>query len=453
MEQGTGKTLVTIRRIEKLVKLKRVNNIIIVALSAGVPNWVSELYTFLKEPDKYNIIEYEGKVVKRQQMIKDSKKNNKINILIMNYEKADKDRKWLIKFNPDMLVCDESQKIKNRKAKVTKALSSVSNKCDYCYILTGTPISLGYEDVYGQFLVMNPKLLGTRWKDFEDKFLKLGGFMGKQVDGYRNLKSLKRIIHDNSYIVKKKDCLDLPKVTEQKLYCELSPKARKAYNELDKELMAEFDGLDLGWVYLNNKDLLDTFVKGVHEFSQKDLIVLDNALTKTMKLQQITGGFIKNTETEKTMLIDKSKLNLLIDTVESCNKPLVIFCRYRAEIDTIKATFSKLRVEELSGHTKDKGKVNKDFQKGKYDILVVQIKTGSASINLTKASTAIFYSWSSSYIDVAQAKARLDRIGQTSPVSIIFLVSKNTVDELSLQVLSRREKMSKNLLDKSRKKG
>jgi SNF2 family DNA or RNA helicase len=446
MEQGTGKTLVTIRRIEKLVRLKKINNIIIVALSAGVPNWVSELYTFLKEPDKYNIIEYEGKVVKRQQMIKNSKTSNKINILIMNYEKADKDRKWLIKLKPDMLICDESQKIKNRKAKVTKALSSVSNKCDYCYILTGTPISLGYEDVYGQFLVMNPKLLGTRWKDFEDKFLKLGGFMGKQIDGYRNLKSLKRIIHDNSYIVKKKDCLDLPKVTEQKLYCELSPKARKAYDKLDKELMAEFEGVPLFGID-STSQIIDFYEQ------QKDLIALDNALTKTMKLQQITGGFIKNTETGKTMLIDKSKLNLLIDTVESCNKPLVIFCRYRAEIDTIKATFSKLRVEELSGHTKDKGKVNKDFQKGKYDILVVQIKTGSASINLTKASTAIFYSWSSSYIDVAQAKARLDRIGQTSPVSIIFLVSKNTVDELSLQVLSRREKMSKNLLDKSRKNG
>jgi SNF2 family DNA or RNA helicase len=430
-----------IRRTETLSKLSKVKNIVIVALSAGVPNWVSELGEFLKKPEQYNIIEYEGKAAKRQQMIKDSKKSNKINILIMNYEKADKDRKWLIKFKPDMLICDESQKIKNRKAKVTKALSSVSNKCDYCYILTGTPISLGYEDIYGQFLVMNQKILGARWVDFEDRYLVKGGFMGKQVVGHKNIKSLKRIIHDNSYIVKKKDCLDLPKVTEQKLYCELSSKARKAYNELDKELMAEVEGIDL----------IDNFVKG-KQLTTKDLIVLDNALTKTMKLQQITGGFIKNTETEKTMLIDKSKLNLLIDTVESCNKPLVIFCRYRAEIDTIKATFSKLRIEELSGKTKDKGKVNKDFQKGKYDILIVQIKTGSASINLTKASTAIFYSWSSSYIDVAQAKARLDRIGQTSPVNIYFLVSRNTVDEVSLKVLDRREKMSKNLLDNPREK-
>jgi SNF2 family DNA or RNA helicase len=187
--------------------------------------------------------------------------------------------------------------------------------------------------------------------------------------------------------------------------------------------------------------------------------VLDNALIKTMKLQQVTGGFIKNTETEKTMLIDKSKLNLLIDTVESCNKPLVIFCKFRAEIDIIKSTFKKYKVAELSGKSKDdkgelqkKGYINKQFQGGKYDILIVQIKTGSASINLTAASVAIFYSWSSSYIDVAQAKARLDRIGQKSPVTIYFLVSKNTVDDLSLEVLKKREKMSKNLLNKKPRK-
>ena len=430
-----------------MVRLKKVNNIIIVALGAGVPNWYNELNTFLKQPELYNIFEYEGKPDKRHQQALSCKQSGKVNILIMNYEKAHLDRKWLIKFKPDLLICDESQSIKNRKAKVTKALSSVANKCEYCYILTGTPISLGYEDIYGQFLVMNPTLLGTRWQDFEEKHLRMGGFMGHQVEGYRNLKSLKKIIHNNSFIVKKKDCLDLPKVTTQSLYCELSPKAKKAYKELDKELMAEFEGINYPTHVKTASQVLDYFKEGT------DLIVLDNALTKAMKLQQITGGFIKNTETEQTMLIDKSKLNLLSDTVESCNLPLVIFCKFRAEMDMIREIFKQYKVAELSGKSKDdkgepqkKGFINTQFQAGKYDILIVQIKTGSASINLTKASTAIFYSWSSSYIDVAQAKARLDRIGQISPVSIIFLISKGTVDEVSLQVLKRREEMSENLL-------
>lgn len=421
-----------IKRIEKLVKQKKVKNIIIVALSAGVPNWEAELYKFLEAPESFNIIEYKGTASARQKLLAETVGSNRANIVILNYEKIRLDKKMLLKFNPDMLILDESQKVKNRNAQVTKATKLISNKCDYVYLLTGTPMSVGYEDIYGQFLIMNDEIFGTRWKDFEERYLELGGFQGKQIVGYKNIKELKKKIKSNSFTIKKKDCLDLPPVTVQNLYCELGPKAKAAYKKLDKELMAEFEGREI-----NITEALINKSKDIKD--KKDLLVLDSALIKSMKLQQITGGFIKNED--QVLLIDKSKINLLKETVEASTLPVIIFCKYRAEIIAIREEFKHLKVEELSGKTKDKGEVVKDFQKGKYDVLIVQTKTGSASINLTRASTAIFYSWSASYIDMAQAMARLDRIGQVNPVNIYFLVSKGTVDEISLKVLKQREKL------------
>ena len=316
-------------------------------------------------------------------------------------------------------------------------------------------MSTGYENYWSQFLFMDDKVFGTRFQDFQDEYCQMGGFQGKQIVGYNNVKKLKRKIEKKSFIVRKEDCLDLPPVIENRRYFELSPKARKAYKELDKELIAEIEGIypevfPFGITNLDGmfRDILlngDTDYKVKSIDLEKDLLVLDNALVKTMKLQQITGGFVKNTETEKTMLIDKGKLNLLQEVIESHpGEQIVIFCKYRAEIDTIMKLYPK--AVELSGKTKDKGIPVKQFQEEKAPIIVVQLKTGSAGINLTKGSVVIFYSWSASYIDMRQARDRLDRIGQKNKINLYYLIAKDTIDESSLEVLKERERMSKKIL-------
>lgn len=439
MEQGTGKTLVMIRRMEKLVKLKKVDRILIIAPSAVVPNWKSEMLRFLKDKDLVGTIIWEGDKKKRESYPNLLKKQEKPTVVIINYEKIRLDKTLLAKCNFDMLILDESQKVKNRTSQVTKAVNSLSKKAEYVYLLTGTPMGIGYEDIYGQFLIMNPELLGTRWANFEDTYLVKGGYMGKEIVGYKNLKSLKRIISKNSFRVKKSDCLNLPPTTIQNLYCELSPKARKIYRELDKEMVTEVEGQ-----IINPTNTIKE-LKGKEELNHKELMILDTALVKAMKLQQITGGFVRN-EDGVDILLDKSKLNLLKSTVESSSKGIIIFCKYRAEINTIKTFLSGYRITELSGKTKDKGAAVEEFQRGDTDLIIVQIKTGSAGINLTRASTAIFYSWSSSHVDLEQAKSRLDRIGQKNPVNIYFLVAKDTIDELSLEILNKRGELIKKVL-------
>lgn len=455
-----------IKRLEKLIKLKKIKTLLIVAPSAVVFNWKLEINKFIKNPSEKMVAVNWGDASKKQredclkELLELRKKDDRVQVILINYEKIALDKKLLLKFDPDMLIVDESQKVKSRNAQVSKALRIIAKRCTYRYLLTGTPMSTGYEDYYSQFLIMDDRVFGTRWADFENTYCQKGGYMGKEIVGYKNVKMLKRKIRANSFIVKKKDCLDLPPVVEQRLYCELGSKARKAYNELDKELITEVNGLYFGvegnspFKVYDFKSILDGVIKDNLELDKKDLIALDNALTKTMKLQQITGGFIKNTETEETLLVDSNKLNLLLSTVEEYPKPLVIFCRFRAEIDTIKQFLKrkKYRVAELSGKTKSKEGINKGevvqrFQEGKYDILVVQLKTGSAGINLTRASTAIYYSWSSSYMDMEQSKARLDRIGQQGEaVNLLYLVAKNTIDETSLKVLEKRKTLDERIL-------
>lgn len=454
MEPGTGKTLIVIRRLEHLVKQDKVKRILIISPVAVVPNWAQELKTFWKNKDNIGAMIWEGSPAVRKDFPKLLKNQQKATIVLINYDKVRNDKKLLLKCGFDCIVCDESQKIMHRNSQQTRAVRLLGKRATYRYIMTGTPMSTGYENYWSQYLFMDDKVFGTRFQDFQDTYCVMGGFQGKQIIGYNKIPNLKKKIEKKAFIVRKEDCLDLPPVIENKRYFELSPKARKAYKELDKELIAEIEGIypeefPFGITNSENlfKDLLFTSsrdnIKSTNP--QKDLLVLDNALVKTMKLQQITGGFVKNTETDKTLLIDKGKLNLLQEVVSSHpQEQIVIFCKFRAEIDTIMKLYPK--AVELSGKTKDKGVPVKQFQEGKAPIIVVQLKTGAAGINLTKGSVVIFYSWSASYIDMRQAKDRLDRIGQKNKVNLYYLIAKNSIDEVSLEVLKERERMSKKIL-------
>lgn len=461
MEQGTGKTLVIIKHIEALVKKGLTGRIIVFCPDAVVDSWASEIEDHLG--CDYDLFIYRGKKQRRKKMIKQiiSCKKDKIQIVILNYDKSRNDKKDLKKLKPVMAVADESQKIKNQKAKQTKAVIFITRACDYRYILSGTPISKGNEDIFGQFLFMNSELLGTKYKDFEDEYLIKGGYMGHNIIGYKNEDQLRAIIKANSFRVKKRDCLDLPPMTEVRLYCDLSPKAKKVYNQLDKELIAEVEGL---YTSLPRKELkaicrkhkikydkkasyLTLLTLAASKGGKKYEIALDSTLVKIGKLQQITGGFLKTEE--GVLLLDQGKLNLTKELVNDQQRPVVIFCKYLAELNTLSKEFKQQgkKVLVISGKVKDKGKVVKKFQTGKYDIIIVQISSGSSGITLTKADTAIFYSWGHKYDEFDQAKARIDRAGQKNPMTCYLLIARDTIDETILKVLEERGKNASKMID------
>ena len=456
MEQGTGKTLTMIMHLKRLVEKKNVRRVLVFAPTAVLDNWEEELNKFT--PGLFEILNFQGKKDKRQEIFKEfNKPSNKPKVLIINYEKADRELKTLKKYKPEVLICDESQKVKNPQAKASKRIFTIAKDTERRYLLTGTPISKGYEDIFSQFKIMKPELLGTSWREFEEEHIIKGGYMNREIKGYKHKKKLQKIIDKNSYKVKKADCLKLPPVTEQDVKCELAPKARKMYNQLDKEMYLELEaiGIDIkeakkllkdNGVKVNRSDSAIKILHQASKFSSTYEVALDLALTKNSKLQQICGGFLKVEEEE--LFIDSGKIKALEELIETSPLPVVIFCNYRAELTLIRSTLTKkkLKVTELSGSTKNKGKVVQDFQKGMYDIIIVQIAAGSAGITLTRSSTMIFYSWNYRYIDYSQAKARIDRIGQVNPVNIYYLVTRDTVDEHILEVLRDREKLAEKIM-------
>jgi SNF2 family DNA or RNA helicase len=187
------------------------------------------------------------------------------------------------------------------------------------------------------------------------------------------------------------------------------------------------------------------FYAGVEDGS----ITAANALVRLLRLQQITGGSVNN-DLGQSVQVSTSKETLLADVLEDLEikEPVVVFCRFRHDMAVVRRVAEKQgrTVAELSGSHNDL----REWQDGKYDVIVVQIRSGGSGVDLTRASMAIYYSLSYSLGDYDQSRARVHRPGQTKSTTYIHLVANDTIDKIVYRALSDRKDVVDSILERIR---
>ena len=438
MEMGTGKSLTAVAIAGQLYRDGKIKRVLVVAPLAVVPVWPSELADYAGFP--YHIETLEGDKKKRlkalQRLTED--KSDALKIAVINYESSWRLKSELAAWAPQMIICDESQRIKEPTSAQSKGMHELAEGSRYRLILTGTPVTNSPLDFFSQYKFLDPGIFGKSWYAFKAKYAVEGqginhatGKTYNQVVGYRNLAELTEKAHAIAYRVTKKQALDLPEEIDQKLFCELEPEARKAYDQLKRDAIAEIDGLPA--------------------------VTAQHIIVRLLRLSQICGGYIKtdvdgyedDPKAGKLVRISKAKWELLQDTLKDIlevpGKKVVIFARFTAEIRDIVGLCQTLygpdsyRLIDGSIPAAERGPAVEAFQKDpRVRIFIAQIQTAGLGITLTAADTAIFYSFDYSYANYEQAKARIHRIGQRHPVNYIHLIARGTVDEEVLAALQHK---------------
>lgn len=430
MEQGTGKTLSAIATAGHRYNKGQIKNLLIVCPLSVVPVWHEE---FQKHADfDYSIKDLTR--VKDRKIALTISPRKRLWITLINYESSWRILDLLTKWSPDMIIADESQKIKNGRAKQSRGLFKLGDRVKYKMILTGTPVTQSPLDVWSQYRFLNPDIFGRRFISFRDRYAIMEGLRGRPeirlVVGYKNLEELAGKAHSIAYRVTKDEALDLPPTVDQTIRVQLSSEAQKIYKEMEKDFMVTF--------------------------SDEKIATAPIILTQLLRLQQITGGFL-HTEDKTVKKFDSSKLKAIKELLSDLprDKKVVIFARFSAEIAALKKVSQDLKKEALTleGSTKNRGEVIKAFQnEPKIKVIIIQIQTGGLGITLTSADMAIFYSTTFSFADYEQAKARLHRIGQHYSVTYIHLIATDTVDEDILAILKCKGDMATLIVDSMRKK-
>lgn len=431
-EMGCGKTLTAIAVAGTLYSERKINKLLVVAPTSVCSVWPEDFGKFADFPHIEKIML--GTKSQRLKQLKEleSFPCEALKVAVINYESVWRDDIFdkLVEFNADMIICDESQRIKTHDAQQSKAMHQLGDLARYKLILSGTPVQNNAVDLYSQYRFLDPTVFGSNFYKFRNRFCVMGGFNRRQIVNYKDLDLLIKKEHSIAYRVTKKEALDLPEQTFETRYITLTPSEKKLYNTLKKE--------------------------SATELANGETISASTVLTKLLRLQQFTGGFVIADGEEKPQQIGSGKINALEDIVDDYvidgGKKLVIFARFRAELDLIQNLLDKkkLKYGVIYGDIKlsDRGEIVRDFQENEETkVFLAQIDTAGLGITLTAADTCVYYSVNFNYAAYSQSLARIHRIGQRNTCTYIHLTTKGTVDELIMKALHKKEDLAKTIVD------
>jgi SNF2 family DNA or RNA helicase len=467
-EMGTGKTVQTIRTITELVR--RGENPFPVLVVA--PNNMT--LTWKKEWEKWypgvNAVVVKGSAAQRRAILEDTSPH----VFIINYEsvrthsrlapygsirlkrctncdatladipankpsrcehcpKELNEREW------KTLIVDEAHRMKDPKAKQTRACWSLRTKTtEFIYALSGTAIANAPHDLWSALHLLSKEEWPSRSKYIDRYCLASWNvFGGMSVIGLReeNKKEFFDIIDPRMRRMPKEAVLpQLPKKTYSERYVEMTAKQAKAYRQMEDGLIALLgDDSDAG------------------------IAVAVNPLVQLTRMTQFASAYAEvDDEGHVHLTAPSNKIDALMDLLEDMgNEPLVVFAQSRQLIDlaahkleAAKISFSMI----VGGQTPDeREKAKDDFQNGHVRVVLCTIAAGGIGITLTRSSTACFLQRSWSMVDNSQAEDRVHRIGSEihDKIEIVDIISVGTIEERQrITLASKSERLEEVMRDK-----
>jgi superfamily II DNA or RNA helicase len=352
-------------------------------------------------------------------------KTSKSKIYILNYEMLAKLLPNLINKGFGMLIFDESTRIKNPASQVTKAAHELAKRSRYNLILTGTPIPNKEMDIHAQ---MNVLQVNSYFHPLTINFFSFRNRYFFRPTAYRfapfilkkdKKDELNRRIYSLAVSYKRDECVQLPPLTIQTIPCHMTPEQTLSYNELKENVLTEIRGR---------------------------AVSAPIAITKLLRLAQITAGFSMDVNGNPVRFDTKPKINTVVELIDSIQDKVVVFCRFRETIKILKEELGDIAVTfygDDSKHQKDKAL--ESFKKSK-KVLIAQLQSGGVGLNLQHASYCIFCELDFSPANYLQAIARIYRTGQKKKCTVYVTMCAGTIDEHLFDVINKKKISADKLL-------
>lgn len=427
-EQGTGKTYILAALIERLAASRGASTHLVIAPLANVDTTWARVLALL-----------DGVSVHRSWASFRDARDEPHRVLLVHYELFRGNVvRAIIKRSWTSVAFDESQRLKSRGSKASRAAARF-REVDHRVALSGTPIEQAPEDLWAQLRFTSPDVLGRSWSDFTDEWMKPSGFMGYDWKFRRErLDDFIARVRPHIYRVTQREVLDLPPLTRVTERVPLLGEQARIYRELDRHQVA-------------------TLVDGQQ-------VVCDMAITELVRLQQVTGGFIRTSD-GSTVVVGAAKARRLAVVLRREHRrwgQVVVFCKYKQELDTCaevaRRAIPGCRVDFIRGMRGSRERkraarvaVIDRFQAGEIDVLVCQVRAGGVGIDLYSACVEVWYSLPHSSIEFDQGVTRVLRNGQTRPVRVVVIEAANTVDTLIARALLSKRTVSQKVLEDHRR--
>lgn len=423
-EMGLGKTIQAIAACALLHRLGKARRVLVVTPASLKAEWEEQIRRFTPLP----ALAVFGHVNARKGIYRDCVRGADAPFFILtNYEQAIPDLEILNEvLQPDIVVLDEAQRIKNWNTKTARRIKQLRSR--YAFVLTGTPIENRIDELRSLVDFLDPAVLGPLFR-FNREFYELDD-KGRPV-GVRNLHRLHERVKPLLLRRRKVDVEnELPDRTDRNLFVKLSQKQADAYATHEKEVMLLVNASERRPLTQQEKDKL-----------QREL---------AMMRMICDTNFILDPEDREC-----PKLTELARILESCvaeGSKVIVFSEWERMLQLVRDHCLDAGID-FAWHT---GSVPQ--QKRRADIVrfkedpacrvFLTSDAGATGLNLQVASVVVNCDLPWNPARLEQRIARAWRKFQTRAVTVINLVSENTIEHRMLETLATKRTIAESVLDR-----
>lgn len=415
----TGKTPLSLTIIYDDLKTNPKHKWLVVCPLILIDNaWLEDAQTFF--PDIKTISLHATTPKKRAE-----KMAMEASIYVTNVESFAKYQEDFEKMGFHGCIVDESSTMKSHKSKTSEALVDFAQKMKRFYLLSGTPAPNGEWEYYMQLRAIDYYGIHQSYSQFKEYYfinMSYNPQYEKLVVRPDRKDELYALIKKYSLYVDKEDVLTTPGRTWHEVEFELPVELKKHYNKMKNDLCVELEG-------------------------EKSITAASTA-AKLNKLNQITSGFIMDTQAMKEnafyddsnlpewYLLDDfrfKKLQELLSSGDIRDKQVLIWANYRKEFELIQGLLGE-RCRCVYGGTSiaDKNESIRMFKSREIQYLIANPASADKGLTLTNAHISIYFSLNWSYELFKQSMERIygDISKQPEHCHYYVFIAKGTIDRV-----------------------
>jgi SNF2 family DNA or RNA helicase len=404
MEMRLGKTPVAIRWAVQ----RGFRRVLIVAPLGPLTDWMRELHIEGIPPSSITDLYPLSKPARLEAAYGGS------GFYLINYE-ALRITPALCDMDWDCVIADESTKIRNPKAQITKTFLKEFAAVPARALLSGLPNPEGPSDYFSQMQWLTGHFMnfGNYWA-WRNTFFHQDERIAWQWHPNRGtLAAVKESVHNAAFVMTRQRAgMGETKIRSTR-YVDMNAKQVAAMKQLKKNFQYEY-------------------------------IETNFATVRDVWLARLAGGF--SPDRENPELLSDAKYNELYNllTGELKNEQVVVWFRFNEELIYVTTQLNKkgIRATSFTGASDraERERARTGFQEGRYQVICGQVQVGKYSMNLSAADTAIYYSNSYEFEARTQSEDRIVHMTKQKPLLYIDLVTRGSIDVPVVQSLNKKKR-------------
>jgi superfamily II DNA or RNA helicase len=440
-DMGLGKTTQAIAASSALMKARLCKRAIVVVPASLKPQWQREWSDVTALP----IVALEGSAADRSSFYR----SDRDGVVLTNYEQVIRDLPEIQKWDPQLVVLDEAQRIKNWATKTAISIKTLTPK--YRLVLTGTPMENRLEELASVVEWVDDRALEPKWRLPAWHTQTSDG--RKEVIGARNLSDLRaRIAPILLRRVRAEVLSQLPKRQDTVLPIDLTEEQHDAHEDL-KQPIAK-----LAAIAARRPLLPPEFLRLMSLLAAQR--VISNGMAQSnfeevwpaIQGRKPTNALLGSLASPKLVEFRELIANLVVTQ----KRKVVVFSQWRRMLQLAAWACSDVFADSgqralfFTGQEGPRRRTQNlvDFHDDPGASVLFLSDAGGVGLNLQRAANACInleLPWNPAVLE--QRIGRIHRIGQKHPIDVFNLVSRGCIEERIAALVSDKRALFKGLFE------